>query len=71
MFAYTLDEMEITPAAIDEICTTQISNKIFEMVEAVAAKQQKKALDHVLRPACIKRASDADFIPAGQTVQVS
>ena len=45
LFAYTLDEKEITPAAIDEICTAQISNKIFEMVEAVAAKQQKKAMD--------------------------
>ena len=45
LFAYTLDEKEITPAAIDEICTAQISNKIFEMVEAVAAKHQKKAMD--------------------------
>ena len=31
---------------VDDICTTQITNKIFEMVEAVAEKQQKKALDY-------------------------
>lgn len=37
---------EITVEDIDAICTTQISNKIFDMVEAVAAKQQKKALNY-------------------------
>ena len=37
---------EITAADIDEICTTQIGNHIFDMVDAVAAKEQKKALDY-------------------------
>lgn len=37
---------EITVEDIDAICTTQISNKIFDMIEAVAAKQQKKALNY-------------------------
>lgn len=37
---------EITIEDIDAVCTTQISNKIFDMIEAVAAKQQKKALDY-------------------------
>ncbi len=37
---------EITVEDIDAICTIQISNKIFDMVEAVAAKNQKKALDY-------------------------
>ncbi|MGN0333251.1 MAG: DNA polymerase III subunit delta [Lachnospiraceae bacterium] len=46
LFSYTLGRTEITVTDIDEICTTQISNKIFEMIEAVAAKQQKKALDY-------------------------
>lgn len=46
LFAYTLGRTEITAEDIDEICTTQISNKIFEMIEAVAAKQQKRALDY-------------------------
>ncbi|MGN1167029.1 MAG: DNA polymerase III subunit delta [Lachnospiraceae bacterium] len=46
LFSYTMGRTEITTEDIDEICTTQISNKIFEMIEAVAAKQQKKALDY-------------------------
>lgn len=46
LFAYTLGQNEITAQDVDDICTTQITNKIFEMVEAVAAKQQKKALDY-------------------------
>ena len=37
---------EVTMQDVDDICTTQITNKIFEMVEAVAEKQQKKALDY-------------------------
>ncbi len=46
LFAYTLGEEEITVQDIDAICTTQITNKIFDMIEAVAAKRQKKALDY-------------------------
>ncbi len=46
LFSYTLGSTEITAEDIDAICTTQITNKIFDMVEAVAAKQQKKALDY-------------------------
>lgn len=46
LFSYTLGRNEITVQDIDDICTTQITNKIFEMVEAVAVKQQKKALDY-------------------------
>lgn len=46
LFCYTMDEAEITCADIDEICTTQITNKIFDMVEAVALKRQKAALDY-------------------------
>ncbi|MGN1267466.1 MAG: DNA polymerase III subunit delta [Dorea sp.] len=46
LFSYTLDREEITAEDVDAICTTQITNKIFEMVEAVATKQQKKALDY-------------------------
>lgn len=34
----------ITIEDVDEICTTKVSNNIFEMVSAVADKQQKKAL---------------------------
>ncbi len=46
LFSYTLGRREITAEDIDAVCTIQISNKIFDMVEAVAAKQQKKALDY-------------------------
>lgn len=46
LFSYTLGENEITMQDVDAICTTQITNKIFEMVEAVATKQQKKALNY-------------------------
>ncbi|MCI8559903.1 MAG: DNA polymerase III subunit delta [Dorea sp.] len=46
LFAYTLGRTEITLEDIEAVCTTQISNKIFDMVEAVALKQQKKALDY-------------------------
>ena len=46
LFSYTLGKDEITAADIDDICTTQITNKIFDMIEAVAAKHQKKALNY-------------------------
>lgn len=46
IFSYTMGESEITAEALDEICTTQVTNKIFDMVESVATKQQKKALDY-------------------------
>lgn len=46
LFSYTLGREEVTVEDIEAICTTQITNKIFEMVEAVATKHQKKALDY-------------------------
>lgn len=46
LFCYCMNHTQITTADIDEICTTQIGNHIFDMVEAVAAKEQKKALDY-------------------------
>ncbi len=45
LFCYTLDKDTIEIADIEEICTTQITNQIFEMVNAVAEKKQKKALE--------------------------
>lgn len=44
LFCYCLDKDAITEADIEEICTQRISNQIFDMVNAVADKQQKKAL---------------------------
>ena len=46
LFCYTLDKSEITAQDVEEICTTQITNQIFDMVNAVAEKQQRKALDY-------------------------
>ncbi len=46
LFCYVLEKDTITSADVDAICTTQITNHIFDMVNAVAAGQQKKALDY-------------------------
>ena len=56
LFSYTMEKTDITKEDVDAICVTQIANHIFDMVNAVAEKQQKKALDFILRIACIKRA---------------
>lgn len=45
LFCYTLDKEVIELRDVDEICTTQITNEIFDMVNAVAEKKQKRALD--------------------------
>lgn len=44
LFCYTLDKAGITPEDVDAVCVTQISNHIFDMVNAVADKQQERAL---------------------------
>lgn len=46
LFSYTAFREEITIEDVDAICTTQILNRIFDMIDAVALKQQKKALDY-------------------------
>ncbi len=46
LFCYTLDEDVITQEDVEMICTEQITNRIFDMVNAVADKKQKKALDY-------------------------
>lgn len=45
LFCYTLDKEVIELEDIDTICTTQITNEIFDMVNAVAEKKQRRALD--------------------------
>lgn len=42
---YTLGRQVITREDIEAVCTTQTTNKTFEMVRAVTEKNQKKALD--------------------------
>ena len=46
LFCYCLHHTDIRVDDIEEICTTQIGNHIFDMVDAVANKEQKKALDY-------------------------
>jgi DNA polymerase-3 subunit delta len=41
---YTGTRKEIARTDIDDICSTEITGKIFDMLEAIAVKQQKKAL---------------------------
>ena len=46
LFCYALERPDITAEDVEAICTEQITNQIFDMVDAVAAHQQKKALDY-------------------------
>ena len=46
LFCYAMDHEYITMDDVEAICTTQITNQIFDMINAVAEKAQKKALDY-------------------------
>lgn len=45
LFCYCLEKEAILPEDIDAVCVTRISNHIFDMINAIADKNQKKALD--------------------------
>lgn len=45
LLCYTMGREVITAEDIEAVCTTQISNHIFDMMRAVTEKDQKKALD--------------------------
>lgn len=45
LICYCLDREVITDKDVEAVCTTRISNHIFDMINAIADKQQKKALD--------------------------
>lgn len=45
LITYTGDRDVVTAEDIEEVCTTQTTNKIFDMVRAVTEKNQKRALD--------------------------
>lgn len=45
LVCYRYYDEGITAADVEELCIVQIQNRIFEMVEAVAQKNQKQALD--------------------------
>lgn len=45
LFCYALDRETLTREDVDAVCVTQITSHIFEMVNAVARKDQRRALD--------------------------
>lgn len=45
LFSYTMGQEVITAEDVEEICTTQTVNKIFDMVNAIADRNQHRALD--------------------------
>lgn len=45
LLCYTLEKDVIEGADVEAVCANQVSGKIFEMVDAIAGKQQKRALD--------------------------
>jgi DNA polymerase-3 subunit delta len=45
LICYAYDREIITKEDIDEVCTAQITGKIFLMVDSIGNRQQKKALD--------------------------
>ena len=45
LLCYTMGRDVVTAGDIEEICTTQIHNQIFDMVRAVSGRHQKKALE--------------------------
>lgn len=45
LFSYTMGQEVITSEDVEEICTTQTVNKIFDMVNAIADRNQHRALD--------------------------
>ena len=45
LLCYTMDKSVIEPEDVEAITTEQISNKVFEMVDAIASHRQKIAMD--------------------------
>lgn len=45
VICYAIDRNTLTKEDVDAVCVTQLSNHIFEMVDAVAVGNQKRALD--------------------------
>ena len=68
VFCYALERDTITKEDIDAVCVTQITNHIFEMVDAVAAGNQQKALDLYYELLALKNRRCVSF-SAGTSVQ--
>lgn len=44
LLCYTMDKTQITREDIEQICTKRVQNQIFDMINAMADRQQKRAL---------------------------
>lgn len=44
LLCYTLDKETVDAADVEAVCTEQISNRIFEMINAIGKREQKRAL---------------------------
>ncbi|WP_310605255.1 DNA polymerase III subunit delta [Anaerosporobacter sp.] len=44
LVCYAMERDVITEVDIDAVCTTQLENKIFQMIDAIASKRQEQAL---------------------------
>ena len=69
LFCYTMGRDVITAADIEAVCTRQIGNQIFDMVEAIAMRRQKQALDLYYDLLTLKEAANADSVPDRTAVQ--
>jgi DNA polymerase-3 subunit delta len=45
LVCYCMDKDSITPEEVEAVCTVTITNKIFDMISAIAEKKQEKALN--------------------------
>jgi DNA polymerase-3 subunit delta len=45
LISYTMGREVITEADVEAICTSQVTNKIFDMITAIANRQTRKAMD--------------------------
>ena len=57
LLCYTYEKNAITAEDVEAVCTTQIQNKIFEMVDAIGNRDQKKAMDLYYDLLILKEAS--------------
>ena len=45
LICYTMGRERITSEDVEEVCTTQTTNRIFDMITAISQKNQEKALE--------------------------
>lgn len=45
LVSYAIEREEITAADVEEVCTTQTTSRIFDMITSISMKDQKKALE--------------------------